>query len=179
MTTTKEVCSFCRQPRAIEVCEVCNEFTCSKCMIRHNPESLEALTSIPIELEAVDCCPRCYDAKVQPALDAYNEVLERAKAVGYWSKAYRGHVPVLEKGRIEVAVQDGKDREDVIYKLGYLAAEQGFNGLINGVVDSKKVRDHAYSKMVWSGKALPCRVDMEKLDREEYREAHWRVLHHR
>jgi hypothetical protein len=88
-------------------------------------------------------------------------------------------IPVIKKSRTEVEVKSGSDRDDVLLKLGFLAAELGFNGLMRGELVRKKVRDHGYQKMEWSGRALPVKVDEGKLERSEFREAHWRVLHHR
>ena len=133
----------------------------------------------PETLQHVNYCPRCHDEVVAPALAKYNETLARAKNVNYWPRAYRGHIPILKKAREEISVASGRDRDDILLKMGFIAAEMGFNGLVRGELVSRKVRDEGYQKMEWSGRATPCNVDEEKLERNEFREAHWRVLSHR
>lgn len=141
------------------------------------------LEKIPDELTKLQYCPRCHDEKVAPIAEHYAQTLERAKNVGFWAKAYRGNVPVLKKARYEVQVQGGTDRAEVLLKLGFRAAEQGFNGVINGELIGKKVRREGdrkgYQSMEWSARGWPVMVDEDKISREEFREAHWRVLHHR
>lgn len=114
-----------------------------------------------------------------PAAAAYSETLERAKNVGYWPRTYKGHVPIIKKGLEILRVEGCRDRDDALMRLGFMAAERGFNGLIQGELSSKKERDHGYQKMLWSGHALPAKIDDEKLERAEFNEAHWRVIYHR
>ncbi|MBI3542190.1 MAG: hypothetical protein HY075_02805, partial [Deltaproteobacteria bacterium] len=142
-------------------------------------DTFELLDPVPAELCHNNYCPRCFDSVVGPAKASYDETLERAKKVGFWSRGYRGNVPVIKKALRDIEVVGGKDRDKVVLKLGFKAASMGYNGLVRGELVSKKVRDHGYQKMVWSGSAIPCTVDEGKLEREEFREAHWRVLAHR
>lgn len=179
MASSKELCCFCRLPKADLECEVCHDDVCKSCVVRLPEESFALMTPKPENLSKSAYCPRCHGDIVEPALATYGETLERAKQVGYWSRTYRGQVPVLKKGREKIEVSGGRDRDDVLIRLGYMATELGFNGLIQGELKSRKIRDHGYQKMEWSGHALPCIVDMEKVEREEWQEAHWRVLHHR
>lgn len=179
MSQEKSVCCFCRLPRATFECEVCSEPVCRSCVLRLPEETFAMLPEKPAGLCHDKYCPRCHDEHIETALTTYNEIMERAKNVGYWAKGYRGHVPVLKKARFDISVENGLDRDDVLLRLGFKAAQAGFNGLIQGEVTSAKVRNFGYQKMTWSASALPCMVDDEKLAREEYREAHWRILHHR
>lgn len=178
-SSEKAVCCFCHLPRAELGCDSCSEPVCRSCVHRLHEDTFLMLAQVPKELSHTDYCPNCHDNNVAPALEKYNEVLEKAKGVHFWPKTYRGHIPILKKGRVEIVVAEGRDRNEVLLKLGFLAAEQGFNGLTRGELFSKKVRNHGYQKMVWSGKGFPVTVDEGKLERAEFREAHWRVLHHR
>lgn len=174
-----ETCCFCRQPRADAGCEVCSEPVCRSCVQHLSEETFAMLSTKPEILSHDKYCPRCFDEHVEPARVRYEEVLERAKEVHFWPRTYRGNIPVLKKGRVELSVPSGRGRDEVLLKLGFLAAEQGFNGLVQGELVSKKVRDHGYQKMEWSARGMPVTVDEGKLEREEFREAHWRVLAHR
>lgn len=176
----KELCTFCRLPRATLKCEACDQAVCRSCVEHLNEEAFEFLSDRPDRLKHLVYCLRCHDEIVSPALETYNQTLERAKNVGYWPRTYRGHIPVLKKALDKVRVETGRDHDEVLLRLGFMAAEQGFNGLILGEITSRKVRtEHGYQKMEWKGHATPCLVDEEKLSRAEFREQHWRVLPHR
>lgn len=178
----KQLCCSCRLPRAQQNCPVCQEPLCRSCAQRPEPEAFAFKAKVEPILTHPEYCPRCYDAHVVPALNAYLETLEKAKNVGFWPKTYRGHIPVLKKARIEVKVEASPDRDEVLLRLGFMAAEQGFNGLILGEIIARKVHkgnSRGYQTMEWSGHALPAQVDQDKIDRAEFREAHWRVLSHR
>ena len=159
-------CSVCRLPRASGECGACGAALCKACGQSPPPGSFELLPAIPPELAHRNYCPSCYDSRVEPALAGYGATLERARDVDFWPKSYRGAIPVLRKGRERVSVADRRDRSEVLLALGFRAAELGFNGLIDGEVSSRKVRNHGYQKMLWSGSALPCEIDRSRLPEE-------------
>ena len=180
--TEKEVCSFCRLPKAVPVqddCNVCQESVCRNCVQMLHEDDFRYANERPEILSHARYCPRCFDEHIIPAREAYTETLERAKNVGFWTRTYRGTIPIIKRGRLEIEVKGGRDRDDILLRLGFRAAELGFNGLVHGVMASKKLRNHGYQKMEWEARALPVKVDQEKVDREEWREAHWRILSHR
>jgi hypothetical protein len=142
-------------------------------------EAFRLLDVRPAELGHAQYCPRCHESVVEPALQRYDEQLSRARNVGYWARTYRGHVPVLKKGQRSIEVAGFRDRDEALLKMAFLAVEQGFNGLVHGELISRKERNHGYQKMLWSGRATPARIDEEALERAEYHEATWRVIHHR
>lgn len=177
--SSKELCSFCRLPRADLNCQVCTQSICRHCVQRLAEDAFTFLTTRPVELTHRDYCSRCYDEQVVPRLEQYNETLAKAKEVHYWPRTFRGNIPILKKGRTEIEVASGNDRDETLLRLGFLAAEQGFNALVHGEIKSKKIRNFGYQKMEWSGSARPVIIDVEKLERQEFHEAHWRVLAHR
>lgn len=177
--TEPQTCCFCRLPRAEMDCEVCKEPVCRSCVQRLSEDSFNMLSKKPAILSHDKYCPRCHDEHIEPARASYDETLERAKQVHFWPRTYRGHIPVIAKGRAELVVEGGNDRDEVLLKLGFMAAELGYNGLIKGELVSRKWRDEGYQKMQWTGRGFPVTVDEGKLERAEFREAHWRVLHHR
>lgn len=179
MSTNPSICIFCRQPKAGLACGACTAPVCKGCVMRIEGNAFKLQTEIPLILSNSAYCPGCYDQHVSPALTEYKATLTRAREVGVWSKTYRGRIPVLKKSRKEVSAEDFADKDELILFLAFRAAEQGFNGLTQTDLTSRKTRVNGYQKTLWNGRALPVLVDEEKLSREEFREAHWRVLHHR
>jgi hypothetical protein len=164
----KQVCINCHLPRAELSCGLCAADVCRDCVCRLAPEAFELRAEKPAELSHLSYCPGCYEETVTPALEAYEAMLETAKEVGYWAKNYRGSIPILEKGREVVAVEGARDRDEALLRLGFKAAELGFNGLVQGELKGHKVRrggdPRGYQSMEWSGHALPVRVDSARLD---------------
>lgn len=179
MATSKATCLSCRLPKAENHCGICESDLCRNCAERLSEDAFELRKEVPAELKHSIYCPQCFDQVVAPAQAEYADLLEKAKQVGVWTRTYKGNVPVLKKAQTEVSVDNARDRDDVFMRLAFKAVELGYNGLVRAEITSRKQRDHGYQKMVWSGHALPAQVDMEKLEREEFREMHWRVLHHR
>ncbi|MDZ4676519.1 MAG: hypothetical protein SGI74_03335 [Oligoflexia bacterium] len=121
----------------------------------------------PEELSHEQYCPFCYTSKVQPTIRRYNEILRRAKVVIFIDTARRKPLPLLEKSKDPILVQDCTDREETILRLAFLAAEKGYNAVIKASVDHKKVRNFGYQKMSWHGNGFPAQLDSAKLERQE------------
>jgi hypothetical protein len=79
------------------------------------------------------------------------------------TRNYRGHLPVLKKGRVEVQAKSAEDRGEAILHAAYLAAREGFNAVIQAEVSFRKIRDGAYQKTAWDVRALPADLDLKKL----------------
>jgi hypothetical protein len=65
-----------------------------------------------------------------------------------------------------VTVKDVPDRDEAILRLAFLAAEEGFNAILDVNVKSEKVRNEGWQKMRWSGSGLPVGVDAAKIERD-------------
>jgi hypothetical protein len=70
----------------------------------------------------------------------------------------------LERSKEWIKIQECEDRDRLILQLAYLAAEQGYNGILETEVIQKKVRAGAYQTSTWSGQALPVQVDARKME---------------
>lgn len=180
--STKSECMVCRKPNATLNCGICETDLCKNCIEKAPDEAFAMLTVKPEILNHTGYCPNCFDDEISPKIEEYAALLERARNVGIWTKAYKGNVPVVKKARDPIAVEGAEDKDDLFMKIGFAAAEQGFNGLIRVEVNYKKLqfdKGQKYQKMVWSATGHPVLVDEAKLAREEFHEAHWRVLSHR
>jgi hypothetical protein len=169
-STQKNDCCFCRLPRASHECGICESDICRSCAERVAEDTFLMQTTPPEWIDKKFFCPRCFDDVIAPVIASYEEKLALAKEVHYWPKNYRGYIPVLRKSRTELRVENAKDRDEALLQLGFLAVEAGFNGMVQGEISSRKVRNFGYQNMSWSARALPVMVDNEKLERNEFRE---------
>ncbi|MGZ3698619.1 MAG: hypothetical protein ACXWP5_10815 [Bdellovibrionota bacterium] len=162
----ENVCISCRRPKATIACDLCHEPLCKNCEHFLDATTFSFLATVPENLTHTHYCPVCFNAQVEPALESYNEVMERAKKVYFYFKTQKRPPPILKKSKERVEVKDCDDRDETILRLAFFAAEQGFNGIIEAEVISEKVRNKSYQTSVWRGVGIPASVDGEKIERE-------------
>lgn len=173
----QKLCICCRTPRVETVCELCGEPVCRQCKRTLPEDSFAFDDQLPESLKHSLYCDRCYGSEVEPALERYAELLEKAKEVLFIPRTFRGQLFVLKKSQTEVSVAESADRDEMILNMAFRAARDDFNALIQGEVICKKVRNHGYQKSVWSGHAFPASLDLTKLNRNDYLEEVWRRGH--
>jgi hypothetical protein len=169
-----QTCSDCRKPKAIHECGVCQEPFCKKCSQIIPPEEFGFWSKIPEILTRRIYCHACFDREVAPEKEKYDEILERAKGVFVFFKTQRKQIPLIRRSKIPVVIDACDDRDETILRLGFLAAEQNHNAIIEVDVTAKKVRNEAYQTSVWSGTAFPADVDGSKVERDDQLEKIYR-----
>ena len=167
-------CISCRKPKAKTECPLCFEPICKNCLQPVDSDAFQYMPDRPEDLSHARYCGFCLDATINPALEVYTEILERAKKICLLTKAYKGHVSTLKKAKYSIEVKDCPDREELIMKLAFMAAKEGYNALLQTDLVSQKIRNEAYQKSSWSGEAWPATIDAERLDRDEAREEMYR-----
>lgn len=164
---SKEMCTSCRRLKAELNCGNCKEPVCKGCAHFLEADTFSFLKEIPECLSHSYYCDGCYDTHVQQVLVTYQETMERARKAYFFFKTQRKQIPLIRKSKLKVHVGLCKDRDETILRLGFFAAEQGYNAIVEGDVTSSKVRNAGYEKMIWSGTGIPAQIDSSKLDRYE------------
>ena len=164
----------CSSPKDPSECDVCFEPVCKKCALKPAPDAFMYQPEVPEGLKKDRYCSRCFDSEVAPSLARYDEILERAKNVIFLTNAFKGHLPILKRAKTDVEIEGIMDRDELILRLGFLAAEAGYNSLIRSEVVSKKIRNEAYQKSEWSGHGTPALLDEKKFKIQEEREETYR-----
>jgi hypothetical protein len=164
---SKEICISCRQPKASLNCELCEEALCSKCDQFLEEKTFSFLGTVPPELSHTHYCTSCYTNTIEPALESYNEVMERAKLMYFFFDTQRKPIPVTKRAKDKIHVENCPDRDETILRLAFMAAQQKYSAVIEAEITSKKVRMEGWQTTVWQGTAVPAFVDVEKLQRSE------------
>ncbi len=162
-----QTCLSCRKPKATQTCGVCEESFCKKCSESVSAEEFRFLSEVPDILTRKVYCHPCHDSEVLPEKERYEEILERAKNIFVFFKTQRKQIPLIRKSKVPVVVETCDDRDETILRLGFLAAEQNHNAIIEVDVNAKKVRNEGYQTSVWSGTAFPADVDGSKVEQED------------
>ena len=159
-------CTTCKNPKATLRCGLCHGPICKGCAEFVPEESFAFLTKIPAELSHAIYCIPCYNEKIAPALDSYNEIMERAKNVFVYSKSQGKETRLMKSTEEPLKVADCLDREETLLRLAFLAAQANFNALIGVEIISKKsTKTTTYKTISWSGTGIPTVLDAEKMNR--------------
>ena len=179
MTTdsNSDLCISCRTPKISTECEICQEPICRNCVLHLKEDTFSFMPDVPEVLKKSRYCALCYDGQVAPELEKYEETLAQAKNVTFLTKSFKGHIPVLKKSKVSVKVPACEDRDELILRLAFLAAREGYNALIESEVSGKKIRNNGYQKSEWSGVGVPATIDETKLILQEQREEMFRRGH--
>lgn len=167
---SQPMCLICKKPKATTTCEICEEPLCKSCVQFLEPDTFTFLSELPDELSHDRYCEHCYASTVIPALDSYEEVMERAKQVFVYFTTQRAGIPLTGRSKAKVKVESCPDRDETILRLAFFAAEQKFNALIEVEVIAEKVRNAGYQKSKWRGVGEPANVDAAKVTRNDRQE---------
>lgn len=162
---TETFCSSCRNPKVSKNpfhCGLCNSLLCKECIRTVDDGVFSFLKEIPEELAHATYCNPCYDAKVAPALESYEDTMARAREVVIYFKNER-NLPPHRRANKPVSVKDCPDRKEAILRLAFFAAERGCNALMNIDLHSEKIQIAGYQKTHWSGTAYPVTMAPETI----------------
>jgi len=124
------------------------------------------LRKVPAELGFLRYCRFCYDDKVSPQIDRYNEVMKLAKSAYVFFKTQKKAIPIVRRSKETFKVNDCPDRNETILRLAFYSAELGFNAIVDAEVICEKVRNAGYQTSNWRGTASPAQVDAARLERD-------------
>lgn len=156
------VCSSCRLPKAHLICECCQASVCKKCSQVLRKDSFSFLNPVPTELTYRTYCGACFDEKVVPALDSYESLMEKAKNVIIFFRSASEETRLIRRSEKPMKITEGSDRDETILRLAFMAAQAGFNALLDVEVTPEKVRNRGYQTTKWQAFGIPTNVDQSR-----------------
>jgi uncharacterized protein YbjQ (UPF0145 family) len=159
------VCVVCRKENVNFECGICNDPICKACTHFVEPNQFEFLTDIPAELAHGSYCTFCYNSKVEPEIEHYNQVKERAKSVFVFFKHQGKLTRLMTRSHHTVTVKDCADREETLMRLAFQAAQANFNAVIDIDLVSEKVRMDAYQTSKWHAVGIPANINPDRYNR--------------
>lgn len=142
---------------------------CKNCSQLLSDSTFSFLKTIPDILKHHRYCGACYDQQVAPALESYLEVMERAKQAFIFFTTQRKEAPILKREKEKIAILTCADRDELILRLAFFAAQAGHNAVIEVEVKSEKIRNGSYQTSQWSGSGIPATVDAERIEKNDLR----------
>lgn len=83
----------------------------------------------------------------------------RAENIIVFFKNQGKETRLIKRTEKPLRVTECDDREETLLRLAFLAAQNGFNGLIDVDIKAEKIFDHAYQTKNWTGIAMPVNLD--------------------
>jgi hypothetical protein len=109
-------------------------------------------------------CTHCYDAKITPALEKYNQIMEQAKEVHIYFKTQGKETRTIKRKEKPLKITDCEDYDEALLRLAFLAAQLKYNALVDVVAQSKKAITKGYQKLIWSVTGTPTNVTDKQLN---------------
>jgi hypothetical protein len=159
-------CVSCKSLKAPLICGVCANHVCKACAHFAGEESVALLESIPAHYSVGAFCQECFDLKIAPEIESYEEILERAKKIDVFYKSQSKESRFIRRTEKPIRVTACDDKDAAVMKLAFLAAKRGFNILVDVETEFTKVHPGGnYKTSICGAVAIPAVIDPEKLKR--------------
>jgi len=156
-------CSFCDQKKNLLTCCHCGCDVCKKCVEILSEETFQYSNSFVFDENKVVYCRPCYDKNIEPKLLHYNEIVEKAKDVNVYFYQQAKETQFMSRSQTPLKVIDCTDRNEAVMKLAFMAAEKGFNGLIQVQVKDEKVRMGSYQTQKFHATGIPTNIKASEI----------------
>ncbi len=163
----KSVCSNCQKSKAALSCGICESIICKYCAQFLDEETFSYLPNIPHELSHTVYCQGCYQDKVEVSLREYNQDLVSAKEILVFFKNQGKETRLIKRLEDPIFVENCSDYKDTVMRLAFLTFKANYNGIVDIVISSEKVRTGSYQTLKWKGTGVPAIIRADKLLRDK------------
>lgn len=157
-------CTSCVNTKAPYTCGKCQGPICKTCVQSLQKNSFPYLNPTPEDLTHKEYCVNCYSSYVGPALDNYNDTIERAKRVMVFHKGLSEETRLMSRAEKPLKLEGCEDKADATLRLAFLAAQKGFNSLIDVDVSPRKIRNAGFQTTKWRAIGVPLTLDEKKYE---------------
>lgn len=158
---TEWICSACHQSKLASKnsfeCGICKDLLCKKCLVNLTQPTFSYLKTVPDELKHTIYCNPCYHKIVLPALESYEDTMNRAKSIYIFEKKIT-HIPLISRSKQKLTVENCDDRDETILRLAFQAAQLSFNAVVKIELVYEKIRIDGYQTTRWSATGYPANI---------------------
>ena len=155
-------CTHCRNAPATLNCGICNCALCKNCEEYVDPNSFSYREKVSTDLTQGHYCHACFESHLKPEIEKYQQTLEKAHAVYIFFESKPTPRTLLKKANKGISVNKCLDKDQTFLRLGFLAAEKGYNAVTNASVE------RTLPRKLWKGKGIPALIDAKKQERFEF-----------
>lgn len=150
-------CTSCQKTKAPYVCGLCRASVCKTCVQFVETDEFSFYQKVPDVLSHGAYCLTCFDEKVSPEIARYHRLINEAKQVNVYTTTQTKETRLMKRTEKKLKAECW-DKDEALLRLGFLAAQNGFDTLIDVDVVYEKMRDHAYQKTKWTSVGIPFRA---------------------
>lgn len=168
MNQTK--CVSCQSTKTNFQCGLCHDPLCKNCVQFNDSTEYSFLPVLTKYLACETSCQACYGQHILPEINNYQEAMEKAKDIQVFSKKQVIETRFIKRLEDPIVINDCNDHDELILRMAFQAVLRGFNGIIDMVITSTKVKVGKYQTTKWSGSAIPANINEERLikDRSQW-----------
>lgn len=155
-------CFICQSPKAPHVCGVCENHICKTCAQFLDEDTFSFQKVVPAKLKHTVYCYPCFSAEVEPAIEKYNELMERAKNIQVFMKDQGKETRNFKRDVPTYKIAKCADREEIMLRLAFMAVEEGYNTLFEVDIKAEKIRNGSYQTQNFSATAMPANPKLRR-----------------
>lgn len=156
-------CCVCQKTKTGLTCGLCKEDVCKGCTEFLDHDSFSFLKTKPEHLVSGAFCLTCYNNTISVELSEYEAQVEKAKNILIFDNTQGKETRLFKRLEPEIKVDECEDKNETVLRLAFMAAQLGFNAIIDLDLRSKKVKHGGYQHSIWSATGVPTNVDESKL----------------
>ncbi|MES2857530.1 MAG: hypothetical protein V4692_16790 [Bdellovibrionota bacterium] len=104
-------------------------------------------------------CSPCFDKSAAQGLAKYEEIARRAGNVSVFFDDQGKETRTIKRSDFKFKIDDCPDRDETVLRLAFLAAQAGFNGILDVEVVYTKVREGSFKLSSWSGSGTAAKLE--------------------
>jgi hypothetical protein len=162
----KLVCATCQSPRNLLKCGLCSDPTCKTCAHVLSADAFSFLPKPAEHLTKDVYCNSCFQSKVANDLEAYEKMMTAAGQVDIYYKDQGKETRLIRREGPPYVINECADRDELILRLAFLAAQDGFTTLVDVDIVGKKVRDGTYQTTTYRGSAVPANARKNQIPKD-------------
>ncbi len=152
----KSECQSCLSNITTLKCDLCQNSCCKDCTIFIDEDVFELVSMLPAKIYDKGLCSNCFNTEASPIIEEYKEILEKAKLVNVYDTDQTQETYKMPRHEKPLFIPECDDREETLLRLAFLAAQRGFNTLVDVDLQATKSKQPGtYKKHVWSGRGIP------------------------
>jgi hypothetical protein len=163
----KALCETCRSAKTALKCGLCDEPSCKSCAHLFDEDAFSFLPKVPAHLCKGVYCHTCFQAKVAADVEAYEQMMERARKIDVYMIDQGKETRLIRREGDPYVIKECADRDELILRLAFRAALDGFTTLVEVDVVGKKVRDGSYQKVIYSGSGIPANARAKQIIKDK------------
>lgn len=160
-------CQVCQKNETAVKCGICEDSICKYCAHILEADAFKYKPALVEKFKHGIYCPSCYFKDVEGELEEYERTLEQAKNIDVFFKKQSKETRLVRRQEKPIKIEKVLDRDELIMRLAYVAAESKYNALVDVDLTSEKVKHGSYQHQLWSGKGTPANVKSNPAERDK------------